>query len=231
MSVKLYNETNSFEARYKENGKSKHAKFAISRHGKYAKVLAEHASQTNEVLKNWITYNDNNTISIHMYEKSTDSYYDAIIDSEDFDKVKNFHWRPWHNDTETYAVTGSKNVSAYMHRHIMEVTDPAQQVDHIKGNGLNNCKSNLRVTSLIGNVKNRVNISKTRSSTDTVGVRKGLDKRNGYYYYEASWIDINTGKQKTKKFSCNKFGDEKAYEMAKIYRKQMKKENGYINID
>ena len=166
-----------------------------------------------------------------MYENSTNKYYDVIIDEEDFYKVKNYHWRPWHSDTETYAVTGKTGVSAYMHRHIMQVTDPSQHIDHIKGNGLNNRKSNLRITDLVGNVKNRINVSKTRSSTDIVGIRKGLDKRNGYHYYEASWIDAKTGKQRTKKFSCNKFGDKEAYELAKKYRKRMKKQNGYLNID
>ena len=42
-----------------------------------------------------------------------------------------------------------------MHRVILGVTDPAQIVDHIDGDGLNNTRANLRVVSASENVKNR----------------------------------------------------------------------------
>lgn len=83
-------------------------------------------------------------------------------------------------------------------------------VDHIDGNGLNNKIENLRVCTQEENMKS-VNTKKS----DTQGV-----SYNGTYnYWVARWQE--NGNQKSKTFSCKKYGYDKAKKLALEYRKLM----------
>lgn len=71
----------------------------------------------------------------------------AIIDKEDYEKVKDFSWyaRPNNNTIYAYAkIKGTNGSNALLHRIIMEEDDPKVFIDHINGDGLNNRKINLR---------------------------------------------------------------------------------------
>ena len=106
-----------------------------------------------------------------------------------------------------------------MHRLIMNVTKSSDFIDHIEGNGLDNRKSNLRIVTLQENNKNRVHLQKN-NNTGINGVTKQKDHRNGYYY-DVTWTDEKDKKTKHKRFSCNKYGDKEAFELATEYRKKM----------
>jgi hypothetical protein len=87
----------------------------------------------------------------------------ALVDDEDYDKVKDHKWRVFKNTTQHmdsfYAQSDFKNekgrwVSRYMHRIIMDAKK-GQIVDHVDGNGLTNTRDNLRFVTVRQNGQNR----------------------------------------------------------------------------
>lgn len=95
--------------------------------------------------------------------------YETIVDDEDYQKLTQYKW---------YAqITAAGGVYAFrssskklgpkrpigMHRQILEANDN-DLVDHIDHNGLNNLRSNIRLTDKRGNSCNRPKIKKPTSS-------------------------------------------------------------------
>ena len=81
-----------------------------------------------------------------------------------------------------------------MHRFILRVTDGAQIVGHIDHNGLNNCKGNLRICSMMENIWNQ---QKPRDNTSGYkGVSYNAGKwivrimKNYVSYYLGAYDDI-----------------------------------------
>lgn len=213
-----------YDVRYKENNKNKHAKFSIEKYGKYAKVLAEYANDNSVRLKNWYEEKEEYFI-IHTYSQLEDKYYEILVDKSDFNIVKDYYWAAEKSKQEYYAITKiNKNTKVYMHRLIMQPKTSDNYIDHIKGNGLNNRRNNLRIVDLKTNNKNRVNVQKN-NNTGINGITKRVDKRNGYESYRVSWTDKESNKTKFKLFSCNKYGDDEALRLAIEFRKQMEFEN------
>jgi hypothetical protein len=74
----------------------------------------------------------------------------AEIDSEDDEKVSQYKWCLKKGKNTNYAISGKERV--FIHRLIMGLqVEDERVVDHIDGNGLNNRKSNLKVTSHLEN--------------------------------------------------------------------------------
>lgn len=109
----------------------------------------------------------------------------VLIDEEDFQKIKNFKWNIIYNKfmnnfyTISYGYNNIKNKSFYLHRFIMNCPED-MVVDHIDGNTLNNCKSNLRICTKAENLRNK----------------KTYKKRNSCCKYKGIYIDKMTKKFK-----------------------------------
>ena len=103
--------------------------------------------------------------------------YEVLVDEQDYELVKSFglsivvrdHLRHVYINTQPYY-------KKPLHRILLGVEDPNIIVDHINGNGLDNRKHNLRLTTKVGNALNmRVNHNKKS------GLPKGVYKeREGY---------------------------------------------------
>lgn len=100
--------------------------------------------------------------------------YWALVDDEDFEKVSKYKWYARPVNTKIYAASDikveGKVLRISMHRFILE-TPKGVYVDHIDGDTLNNCRSNLRECTQSQNMANM-----------------GLTTRNksgykGVYYY------------------------------------------------
>jgi hypothetical protein len=77
----------------------------------------------------------------------------AIVEARDFKRLAPFRWFAAYNDRRYYVRRNSKTGGVLMHREIMR---PPQGmfVDHIHGNGTNNCRSALRVCTPLENGHN-----------------------------------------------------------------------------
>jgi hypothetical protein len=79
----------------------------------------------------------------------------ATVDDEDFEHLSKFKWSAWspYKDKRTfYAARGGGKV--IMGREILD-PEPGMECDYIDGNGLNCCRSNLRVCTPAQQAQNR----------------------------------------------------------------------------
>jgi hypothetical protein len=83
----------------------------------------------------------------------------TIVDAEDFVWLSQFKWHCIINKS-AYAYHSFNGKQTSMHRVIMN-PPPGLVVDHIDGNGLNNCRSNLRICTIVENQRNSKGWSKT----------------------------------------------------------------------
>ena len=74
----------------------------------------------------------------------------------------------------------------YLHRVLLGLTNPNDIVDHIDGNGLNNTRANLRVTTKAGNALN-MRVNKNKKS----GLPKGVYKERDGYKAQIKYNHIN----------------------------------------
>lgn len=77
----------------------------------------------------------------------------ATVDDEDFETLSKLKWHAIIRGRLMHARHWKNKV--YMHRHVMDVTDPKIFVDHINGDGLDNRRCNLRICSRMENGYNR----------------------------------------------------------------------------
>lgn len=87
------------------------------------------------------------------------------VDEEDYEKLNQHTWYLFKSEKWEYAIrTEYKDgvqKTIFMHREIMGVDDPKIYVDHRDSDGLNNLKSNLRVSD---NRFNQYNVGKKSTS-------------------------------------------------------------------
>lgn len=101
----------------------------------------------------------------------------AIIDRDDFDKVKDIYWSA-HKGMSTYYAQSKKY---QMHRLIMGLKyNDGLVVDHINWNGLDNRKSNLRICTHALNILNSRKKKNTTSKYKGVCFHKKIKKWQAY---------------------------------------------------
>lgn len=127
---------------------------------------------------------------------TTRNGYTFTIDDEDFPKLGKYHWLGKPNfatlkngerkQYTTYIVRsfhrGRQCSTIRLHRVIMDAPKGIE-VDHIDGNGLNNCKSNLRLCTRMQNSQNQKMFSTNKS-----GFKGVYQVPNGKW---ASFIVVN----------------------------------------
>lgn len=107
---------------------------------------------------------DKNGTTILIYDNQ--NYY---FDMEDYDKVSQFYWRPNSKGylAHWFAVYDSKGKRKsgyiYFHKHVLDLNNSRNKVDHIDRDNHNNRKTNLRECTHQENIFNS-SISKNNSS-------------------------------------------------------------------
>lgn len=104
----------------------------------------------------------------------------ATVDAADRALVEAHEWRALRRGHTHYAVFGRAEGKrcrvTLMHRLIMGVTDPDIHVDHRDGNGLNNCRANLRNCSRAENLHNARRRSDNTTGFKGVGYNPRLNR-------------------------------------------------------
>ena len=99
------------------------------------------------------------------------------VDEEDYERLSHYSWYLFKSEKWKYAIrTECKNgtqKTIYMHREIMGVTDPKVYVDHRDHDGLNNLRSNLRISD---NRFNQYNVGKKSTSKQKYKNIRQLDE-------------------------------------------------------
>lgn len=104
----------------------------------------------------------------------------ALVDDADYDWLSQWEWSALQGHKTCYAVRMSSNgdgkqETISMHREILK---PPQgfQTDHKDRNGLNNCRSNLRIATRSQNLANRGKRRKTTSKFKGISWKEGHQK-------------------------------------------------------
>jgi hypothetical protein len=82
----------------------------------------------------------------------TQGYY-AKVDDSDYSELNCYIWSVAIRKHLRYAVAKVNGKNVYMHRFLMGLKGP--KVDHKDGDGLNNCRNNLRHATKAQNASNR----------------------------------------------------------------------------
>ena len=137
--------------------------------------------------ENKIIFQDE-TKTIFLCESKKYGNKEIIIDSEDWDKVKKYHWvigrHPRRNKFYITYKDYINKTDLKLHRIILNLNDPILQGDHIDGNTLDNRKINLRICN---NAENNRNKDKPKSNTSGY---KGVSWLNRIDKWRA-YINVN----------------------------------------
>lgn len=112
------------------------------------------------VKENEIISQDQNTTKF-LIESPTHGNLEVLIDTEDWNKVKNYRWYvTYDSGCDSYYVKTSyakngKRIYKPLHRLLFDLEDPNIKVDHIDHNLLNNKRNNLRICTQEENARNK----------------------------------------------------------------------------
>jgi len=112
----------------------------------------------------------------------------ALVDDEDFERVAEHRWCADKIGNIFYARSTINGKKIRMHRFILGLTDVKIDTDHIDGNGLNNCRTNIHATSRSFNArqKNKYNFQGKTSSSHFKGVY--WDKRKNQWHAQLKFM-------------------------------------------
>lgn len=152
---------------------------------RHSKFLDKTIYDNNEYIKH------DDYFEIIIRDKSCEEVGRAIIDAEDYDICAQHKWHIKKSKNTNYAISHINGKKVFLHRFVLDYYGN-KDVDHINRNGMDNRKSNLRITSHSDNIRNQ---SETR---------KGIKK-------------VKSGKYQatiTKNYKCIYLGTFDTYESA-----------------
>lgn len=118
-----------------------------------------------------------------------------IIDSDDFEKVKNYCW---HINNTGYVMTNNNNKRYLLHRIIFPDVPKGMQIDHINRIKTDNRKINLRIVYPFQNCQNVAVSKKSRTGIKGVIIRNNKFlasfRYNKIYYRVGLFDSINDAK-------------------------------------
>lgn len=183
----------------------------------YTKNIRREANNLLGHCINEYTININDT----CYLKITNTKQETAICLFDYSDLAILQQHKWsiRKDRQGHYRVVSKGRN--LHQFLFDYDTSKFCVDHIDRNPLNNCRSNLRITNPSINSTNAQ--PRTESKSKIRGVyfrpaRPGIAKDS----WICEWSE--NGTRHTKSFSCEKYGENEAFELAKNFRFQKLKE-------
>ena len=198
--------------------------FAVGKYGPLAKELAERSFKERKRIINIIDIQGNYAV-LKVWSNPYNTVYDVLIDIDDIPKVENFKWyiNTPQNSRTLYV---ANDQVGKMHRHVLNVTDPWQIVDHLTRNGLDNRKCKLRIVNTSINKRNELVHENNKCGYNGVHYEPPCGNHAGRF--KAVWNDQDGGSH-SKSFSERKYAN--AQDLPIAYRKQMERENGYLSSE
>lgn len=135
----------------------------------------------------------------------------ALVDDEDYEWLKQFRWYPKKLGHTIYAARTVRDsggwTTIWMHRQILGlVKHDGIRVDHHDGNGLHNCRANLRLCNQQENLRNQ------RARLNSSSVYKGVRWRKDSNKWQALITD--SGRQICLGCYIEEFTAAKVYDRA-----------------
>ncbi|QKS60904.1 AP2 domain-containing protein [Cupriavidus gilardii] len=119
-----------------------------------------------------------------------------FVDDHDYEELSQYTWHVGSHGYAARSVHGPKRATVLMHRQIMGLSAGYRtQVDHIDGNTLNNCRSNLRLCTQKENKQNIRLKSNSRSRIKGVYYDAARDRWQAYICVDKKKIHL--GRHKT----------------------------------
>jgi hypothetical protein len=162
--------------------------------------------------KNRFRLVSNSDTQEQWYEMNLTREKTMLLDVADLSIAVSHTWATHAPGRSFYACTTIAGKQKYFH----SIITGFPMVDHVNRDGLDNRRGNLRNTTYFDNSRNQGINSKNTTGRAGVGTRPGV-------CYFAHWSD-HEGKLRCKSFSWNKYGKEKALELAIAHRRAMEKE-------
>lgn len=148
-----------------------------------------------------------------MKEVSLTKGFSTVVDDSDYEKISKHKWyASVVREGLVYAVRKPQSGIIYMHRIIMDAPI-GMEVDHIDGNGLNNCRQNLRIATHSQNMENRLPQCNNKSGYGGVSWEKRRNtwrvrvKVNGKEKYGGQFPNVNDAIKQCVKLKQVYFGD------------------------
>lgn len=143
---------------------------------KYGQPL-DNNPRTNKDFNDYII--KDNVATFNVYNQRNEKVTEFTVDKSDIDLIK---YKKWRLSSKGYIVTGNctkTNPTTWLHRILLNPNDD-EIVDHIDGNPLNNCRSNLRICTQKENLCNKSFMS--RNTSNYIGVT--FDKKRNQWASE-----------------------------------------------
>jgi hypothetical protein len=134
----------------------------------------------------------------------------ATVDAADYKEVSKYKWAASRIGNKIYALAHIHGRIVLMHRFLLRPRR-GYQVDHIDGNGLNNCRNNLRECTTGQNVANR---GPRGGASRFVGVYRRGDRWRAGIGYRGRWYALGTYDDEVE---AAKARDRKAVELHGVY--------------
>jgi hypothetical protein len=110
----------------------------------------------------------------------------ATVDAADYEEISKYKWSASRVGNKVYAQARINGRTVAMHRFLV-CPPKGHQVDHIDGNGLNNCRSNLRICTAGQNQANR---RPRPGSSRFVGVTRRGDRWEAWITHRGKWYSL-----------------------------------------
>ncbi|HDK7314614.1 TPA: HNH endonuclease [Clostridium botulinum] len=154
---------------------------------------------------------------ILIYRKNKKEIISVLIDTEDMEKCKKYHWIISCGYVSAYCKENNKNNTIKMHRYLVRA-DKKEIVDHVNGNPLDNRKHNLRKCTYTENAWNRKKYSFNKTGCKGVSIREN-GKYQSSIMYKGKNIYLGTFTQLEDAIKARKKSEEKYFREFSIYNR------------